>query len=361
MKVKLLGLVLFAFVMVYFSTSSPAGAKQKPVSSDTKEMIELREMFFGAENVNDRTGAVRKDQVILSWVGVSNFAAAIKGHVVLLDSWIPRGTYAGYVPATPDELAGLKPEALFIGHSHFDHAADAAEILSKSDAKLVGTAEHCAYIKGQVDKKVSCVNAAAKDAEVGSVSKLSVLKGVDITAVKHVHSGLKANDLDDPSKPLFTLTDLDYAVKHPAEPKEFARLIKSAIHDEEGGTVLYQFKVKKFTLTWNDSAGPIKEEAPELVDTFKSLPKTDVQVGAIMGFNQYTNGLRDPRMYIEALRPKVFVPTHHDNWAPPITTKAENYRAALKKEVNRLPKSKRPEVNFLSDPDDQRPEVEIRQ
>jgi hypothetical protein len=47
-------------------------------------------------------------------------------------------------------------------------------------------------------------------------------------------------------------------------------------------------------------------------DALRALPQTDVQVGAILGFNQITNGLRDPAMYIEAIRPTVFVPNHHD-------------------------------------------------
>ncbi|MFJ7746832.1 MBL fold metallo-hydrolase [Peribacillus sp. NPDC097295] len=345
-------IILGFFAWQLGSTASTVEAK--PMDSDKKQMIEAREKFFGKEHVNHKTGAIRKDKVILSWFGVSNFAAAINGHVVLLDSWVPRGTYTGYVPTSPDELAQLKPEAIFIGHAHFDHAADAAEIISKSGAKLVGTPEHCAYIKGQVeeDVDVSCIHAVPEDAEIGTTSKLSFLKGVEIKAVKHVHSDLLPNDLSDPSKPLLTVTDLSYAVEHPAKPKEFRKLLSSALTDEEGGSLLYQFKVGKFNLTWNDSAGPIKEEAPELTNVLGALSKPDVQVGAIMGFNQFTNGLRDPRMYIEALQPKVFVPTHHDNWAPPITTKGTNYQEALETELERLPKSKRPKLRFISDPED---------
>ena len=43
-----------------------------------------------------------------------------------------------------DELAALSPEAIFIGHAHFDHAADATPIALASGATLVGTAEQCA-------------------------------------------------------------------------------------------------------------------------------------------------------------------------------------------------------------------------
>lgn len=44
---------------------------------------------------------------------------------MLLDAWEVVGVHKGYVPVSRDDLVALKPEAVFIGHGHFDHAADA--------------------------------------------------------------------------------------------------------------------------------------------------------------------------------------------------------------------------------------------
>ena len=63
-------------------------------SVTTDELVKTRTRFFGAENVDQRTGAVRRDRAILSWFGVTNFALAIRGHVVLLDAWVPRGAHS---------------------------------------------------------------------------------------------------------------------------------------------------------------------------------------------------------------------------------------------------------------------------
>lgn len=141
-------------------------------------------------------------------------------------------------------------------------------------------------------------------------------------------------------------------MKHLAKPGELSNFLRSALTDEEGGVLLYQFQVGEFSLIWNDSSGPIKEEAPELLEVFNTLPKTDVQVGAIMGYNQYTNGLREPKMYMEAIKPKGFIPSHHDNWAPPITTKAVNYFEPLTEELMRIPTENSPELRFIKDPED---------
>ena len=51
-----------------------------------------------------------------------------------------------------------------------------------------------------------------------------------------------------------------------------------------------------------------------MLGVLRRLRPVDVHVGAIQGFNMFTNGLRDPRTYIEALRPATFVPNHHDDW-----------------------------------------------
>ena len=101
--------------------SAAAGASQAapPSASDT---VAAREHFFGAENVG-ADGRVRPDRVIVSWFSVASLAMAIDGHVVLLDTYIHKGEdRPNYVPTTTDEVAALKPEVIFVGHGHFDHA-----------------------------------------------------------------------------------------------------------------------------------------------------------------------------------------------------------------------------------------------
>jgi len=133
--------VLAISLLVAFGSVVPAHTADR--------MISLRQKFFGAENVDRDTGDVRADRVILSWFGVTNFAAALNGHVVLLDAWVPRGEYSNYVPTDPSELSGLKPEFIIVGHSHFDHTADAAEVVKGSGTTIVGTPEHCDQISKQ--------------------------------------------------------------------------------------------------------------------------------------------------------------------------------------------------------------------
>ena len=323
-----------------------AGVRAAPAD----ETLAARQAFFGHENIVDaQTAAVRADRVILSWFGVTNFAASINGHVVLLDAWVPRGEYSGYVPTSPEQLAALKPEFIFIGHGHFDHAAHAAQIAAASGATIVGTQQHCDQAREQAGSNIPCV-LAVPSATPGTTGSLDgLIPGVSIDTLAHVHSAAEPHDPEDLHAPAGGVPNAEAIVEHPPAPQDTLELLQH-LPDAEAGDVLYRFSIGDFDLTWHDTSGPLKERAPAVLDQLATLGETDVQMGAIMGFNQISNGMRDPRMYVERIDPKIFIPTHHDNWAPGITTRGEEYCPIIETELARIPDG--PIVRCITDPGD---------
>src|SRR5213078_2756567 len=93
-------------------------------AADLAAMIKARQKFFGIENVDANTGAVRKDKVIASWATNTTYASSIMGHVVLLDSYLSRPELPTspidrrYDPILPQDLVDVRPEAIFLGHGH---------------------------------------------------------------------------------------------------------------------------------------------------------------------------------------------------------------------------------------------------
>ena len=85
MKLRLI-LLTAAFAASCFC-SLTAGANNGRMSEAT---IAARQRFFGAENVDPRTGEVRRDRVIFSWITNAGYAASFRGRVVLLDTYINR-------------------------------------------------------------------------------------------------------------------------------------------------------------------------------------------------------------------------------------------------------------------------------
>jgi hypothetical protein len=325
------------------------GGEPVPAPDGAAEIAKTRARFFGAENVDPRTGAVRRDRLIFSWFGVTNFAVAIRGHVVLLDAWVPRGAHSGYVPTNPAELAALDPELILLGHAHFDHGADAVPIATASGATIVGTGEHCAAMaERRPALPPPCREAIPAGALPGTSANLDLLPGVGIRAVEHLHSAVTGpNGYHMPVAPPPSTTTAENPPTHDDMVALFGTL-----GDDEGGSVLYRFRVGETSFVWHDSAGPLTDEAPELLELLRGLRPVDLQVGAIQGFNQLSDGMRDPRSYIEALGPATFVPAHHDDWAAGITTKGANYEAPLTAELEKMPPAERPAVRFIRDPED---------
>ena len=252
-----------------------------------KRTIQAREAFFGAANV-DRAGKVRRDRVILSWFGVASFAAALDGKVVLLDTYLNNYGPADcpaqpdvqrYVPADYADLIALRPQAIFIGHEHFDHQCRSGEIASRTGARLVGLPQACAVARGEVPG-VRCVPTLGSLSGFGTRREIRPLgRRVPVTVIRNLHSGLA-------SGPIMNSTGAE--------------------------ALMYRFRVGRFSLVWNDTVGPLREKSPRLLDVLRGLPPTDVQVGASKGFGQIEQGLRDPVDYAQALRGKVYISNHQD-------------------------------------------------
>src|SRR3954453_17559072 len=85
-------------------------------------LITARQKFFGIENVDANSGAVKKNQVLFSWVTNSTLAVSIQGRIVLLDTYIqrlelpppPNVADLRRSPVDVQDLVDLHPEAIFL-------------------------------------------------------------------------------------------------------------------------------------------------------------------------------------------------------------------------------------------------------
>jgi L-ascorbate metabolism protein UlaG (beta-lactamase superfamily) len=76
--------------------------------------------------------------MLVEWLGINGFRFYFNEKIILLDPWVTRNNskvcdktaIAEYIPAA---------DYIFIGHSHWDHLADAAEIYRQTGAVIVGS------------------------------------------------------------------------------------------------------------------------------------------------------------------------------------------------------------------------------
>ena len=326
--------------------------------SDRTRTIRTRQQLFGADVVDPETGDVRSDAVVVTWFGVAGFAVAIAGRVLLLDAWIPRGFAAPAVKAGVDDLVALAPDALLLGHGHFDHAADAAAVLGRTDALLVAAPETSIRLRRAVGHERLRVRAAvAAGAAPGARADHELFDGLTLSAIRHLHSRIVRPE----GQPTIVAARPDPSPvwRHPTALRHLGHLGRHLL-DPAGPSILYQLRVDGLSLVWHDTTGPVAARAPAVLDTLRELPATDVQIAALMGFDQLSNGFRGVRRYVEALAPRQLLPSHHDHWLPPLTAPGRRYAAALDAELDRLAPADRPEVRFLADPDDYLTPITLR-
>lgn len=164
-------------------------------------LIAARQKIFGLDNVDPTSGAVRQDKVIVSWITNASFAVAVKGHVLLLDTFVTRlEVMPGRTPLVIQDLVDVKPDYIFIGHGHFDHADNAAYIAAKTGAIIFASPETCDnmgidalnnYGRGYTTvQTVTCKPLTSRGslpgAEIVAIHDLE--PEVSISAFKHLHS-----------------------------------------------------------------------------------------------------------------------------------------------------------------------------
>lgn len=306
-------------------------------------------------------------RVKLWWAGVSTFIVAIGGHLVLLDAWEVVGVHKGYVPVSRDDLVALKPEAIFIGHGHFDHAADAGYVASRTGAALVAGSSVCDAARADAAANPSARPFACLDLgtdagnPAGAVFPVRVFRDLaDIQIIKHSHSAADPASLLQGGMPLvYTPELIPFLLSLNTDVSETLSFLLTLPDDggvgqPEGGTWAYHFRVGRFSLLWNDSTGEMPENDPQadaIRDAIRSLPEcVDVHVGAIVGFGMLTNAYRDALAYVEAACSTLFIPNHHDAWFPVIGGGASAYETQWRAALNTLPQP--PQLDYLRDPED---------
>src|SRR6267143_1207645 len=213
-------------------------------------LVAARQKFFGIENVDER-GRVDRDKVIFSWATNTTYVASVQGRIILLDSYINRPELPTApldrrrTPLLPQDFVAARPEAIFVGHGHGDHADNAAFVAKWTDATIYASPETCDVMQQDVTRMfndpnkvnggariipngdpVSCVGVVPRNSPPGEYTgtlsnpaggKTTVRRitqfdpQICIETFKHVHSGTAPVDADMGHTPLNNLGDPRYA------------------------------------------------------------------------------------------------------------------------------------------------------
>src|SRR4029453_8897730 len=219
---------MVVFGALIFALLFPLGASGQGRKADP-DLVRARQLFFGAENVDPHSGRVKHDKVIFSWFTTSSDALLLKGRVILLDSYIHRAeTVPGRTPLVVEDLVSLRPEAIFLGHGHGDHADNAAFVAGTLAIPIYASQETCVAMQQDamnlfnsgviqsptVDCRDVTTTGSTTGSEIVNIDQLEPL--ACITAFRHLHSTTVPQDTDFPIVPVINDRDPRDAEIYPA-------------------------------------------------------------------------------------------------------------------------------------------------
>jgi len=360
----------FACLLASAASAAPAGSA---------DLIRARTLFFGAENVDQRSGQVDNQKVVFSWITNASYAVSLKGRIVLLDSYVHRAeTVPGRVPFVVEDLVSLQPEAIFLGHGHGDHADNAAFLAGKLGIPIYASQETCVAMQvdatnlfnagkipvSTVDCRATTTTGSTPGAEIVTIPQLEPV--ACITAFRHLHSTTTPTDPTIPIVQVLNIADPRDPQMYP--PGTAHSFLTSGVGGGGPISIFYQFVMRgdnRFTFAWHNTTGALKEGCgldkcwgpavgQKLTDIMHSLPPTDVELGSMVSLGFPTNGMRDVVFYNEALLPKIYIPIHQTNAALP--TSSLEFKISYLKQINQMvppfDSKLRPEARWMVDPND---------
>lgn len=226
----------------------------------------------------------------IAWLGTAGFVVETKTVTLLVDPFVTRpGITRLARRIVPDDLAiarhipKARVDAVLCGHSHYDHVADAPRIARITRAKLVGSASTCAW---------GAAEGIPEDRLVRIPSRGAIVRfdDVEVRFVPSRHG-----------KIFFGKVPL------PGEVHGVPQLPARAWHYRMGGAFGILIKTPEGSVYHNGSA--------DLVDAELEGERADVLLVGLAGRKTTENYVA---RLVNALDPKLVVPTHHDAFFAPL-------------------------------------------
>lgn len=257
------------------------------------------------------------DTVVVRWLGMMNYELAYRDQVFLLNAYFDRLPHSHPIGMMPGDVK--KATAIFVGHAHFDHAADAPGIAKRLNAPIVG-----APFGDALALKAGLPATQYKIVKPGDILKYS---GVTVEAIQGAHTdqaSLAPAGFFDKQNAALREASLDKPLTD--DEKKLADAIRARgsteprINTEGVYNFLFTFG-NGFRVMLIDSAGKVTDAQRAAA---QKTPAVDVALLPYVGFEAGIPTLVD---YVKLLNPSVVFLGAHDgagtmNWA-------SNYPPAL--------------------------------
>ena len=203
----------------------------------------------------------RPDILTLRWLGTSNFELTFGNRVILLDCFYDRGPRMRPLGFEVGDVQ--RAHEIFIGHPHYYHISDAAQVAIRTGATVIG---HPIAAEVVTQQGLS----AEQVVKVTGLGEGDLLE-FDEYRVKVIHGLHLGADEDQPGPQpnIQTLREAreswesDLGPLSPEEADHLEAVRARGSHDQrvlEEATMCMVFEIGGFRLVYRDSAGPVSQE-----------------------------------------------------------------------------------------------------
>jgi L-ascorbate metabolism protein UlaG (beta-lactamase superfamily) len=253
------------------------------------------------------------DALTIRWYGTSNYELNFRDRVVLLDTFYDRGPRMRGLGFAPDEV--VRADAVLIGHPHYDHMSDAAQVARQTGAPVV-------------------IHPLGAD--------VLTRDGVDVAQIMSVTGRGQGDVLEFPEFTLRVIHGFHAELGHPEQQVSLQALIgarqvwegdlppvtaqeeaHAAAVRERGsmapevmteGTMCLVIDIDGYRVVYRDSGGPVSEEERAF---FAASPGCDLAIVGFIGRPLVRRQLKEATMpLVETYQPRVVLPCHHDDLYP---------------------------------------------
>ena len=225
----------------------------------------------------------------LKWLGTAGFQMRTQNQNFLIDPYLTRNKKASpNQPLQPSDLP--ETQAIFISHGHFDHICDVPVIASQDNSKVYcGAGIASALVQNGLDRD--------RIFEVSKEESIFDFGEIHAQAFKSRHVKFDRLLL------IRTLARIHIRIPH------YLPLMREY---PVGQVLSWRFKVEGKTIHHFGSAGSTTEELRQ----YENLT-TDILLVPLQGHSRICGIALE---YVKALKPKLVIPHHQDDFYPPISS-----------------------------------------
>lgn len=241
------------------------------------------------------------DQLVIRWLGTANVEFSYRGQIVLVNAFIDRGPRNYPIGIVSEQINRL--DALFIGHGHYDHMSDAADI-----AKRTGTN---VFSPPFAHEKILTQGVSPNQIRLVADGGIYGFNGFTVQAVlaRHAEFPLYINKIWD-------AYNLAIPVTREISALEDSIMLKgawdAAINTQGAFAYLLTFD-SGFRVIIRDAAGPITDSERALMEQIKG---TDIALISYQAQAFAQTQMPETFPLVKLYNPKTYIPIHHDAFVP---------------------------------------------